>query len=193
MKKLFFIILIPCLIYTGCSSSAGEGDKRVVAQVNKYKMSIEDLKYELRNVPYDEKGLLKTNKGRREYMDRLVEKEILLQEAQHLGLDKERDFMKSIENYWEQALLKSLLQRKSKEISGLIHVYENEIEDYYKTSGEELPLSKVRPEIRRAIRQKKETKAMDAWIQELKKKSYIKIDEDLVRKILSKNKKGGTL
>ncbi len=193
MKKLFFIILIPCLIYTGCSSSAGEGDKRVVAQVNKYKMSVDDLKYELRSIPYDEKGLLKTKKGRREYMDRLVEKEILLQEAQHLGLDREKDFMKSIENYWEQALLKSLLQRKSKEISGLIHVYENEIEDYYKTSGEDLPLSKVRAEIRRAIRQKKETKAMDTWIQELKKKSYIKIDEDLVRKILSKNKKGGIL
>jgi len=115
----------------------------------------------------------------------LLEKEILLQEAQQQGLDREKDFMRSIESYWEQALLKLLLQRKSREISGMIHVYDNEIEEYYRSSGERQPFSKVKTDIRRVIRQKKETEAMNAWIEELKGKSSVKINERLLGETFS--------
>ena len=188
MKTIFgrvFSILVVLSFVAGCSSGTGDGDKRLVAQVNNYKMTAEDLRYELNNTPHDEMNLLKTPAGQKEYMDRLLEKEVLLQEAQRLGLDRERDFMKSIESYWEQALLRLLLQRKSKEIAGSIHVYSNEIEKYYKDSGENMPLSRVKSDIERAIRQEKETKAMDAWIEGLKKHSHIKINEDLVTEIIS--------
>jgi hypothetical protein len=151
-------------------------------------MTIEDLRYEFKNAPYDEAGLLKTENGRKKYLDGLIEKEVLLQEAQRLAIDREKDFMKSIENYWEQALLRILLERKSKEISGLIHVYDNEIEAYYKDSGENLPLSKVKNEIRDIIKQKKETDAMNAWIDELKKRSYIKVDENVLKEAFSNNR-----
>ncbi|MDP2922088.1 MAG: SurA N-terminal domain-containing protein [Candidatus Omnitrophota bacterium] len=171
------------LLFSGCSSGKGQNEK-VVAQVNKYKMTIGDLVYEFKNAPYDETALLKTEKGRREYLDGIIEKEVLLQEAQRLGIDRERDFMKSIENYWEQALLRILLERKSKEISGLIHVYDNEIEKYYKDSGENQPFSRVKNEIRDTIKQKKETEAMDAWMSDLKKRSYIKIDNKAAGEML---------
>lgn len=188
MKSIFSRILGVFLMLSfvaGCSSSTGDGDKKLVAQVNNYKMTAEDLQYELDNVPYDEMYLLKTPGGQKEYMDRLLEKEILLQEAQRLGLDREKDFMKSIESYWEQALLRLLLQKKSKEIAGSIHVYTNEVEKYYKDSGENMPLSRVKSDIEKAIRQEKETKAMSAWIEGLKKQSRIKINEDVVREMLS--------
>jgi len=179
MKKIFFIILICHFIFIGCSSSVSEGDKRIVAQVNKYKMTVDDLRYELKNIPYDDAELLNTEKGRGKYLDRLLEKEMLIQEAQHLGLDREKDFMKSIENYWEQALLKLLLERKSREISGQIRVYDNEIQEYYKDSEETSPLSRVKADIRRSIRQKKETEAMNVWIKELRKGSFIKINKEI--------------
>ena len=108
---------------------------------------------------------------------------MLLQEAQRQAIDREKGFMKSIENYWEQALLKILLERKSREISGLVHVYDNEIEAYYKDSGEVLPLSKVKNEIKGIIKQKKETDAMNAWIDEMKKRAYIKVDEEVLRSL----------
>jgi len=183
MRKLFLVSLV-VLLLTGCSRGATE-DRRIVAQINKYRMNVDDLRYALRNIPYDDKRLLDTEDGRREYLDRLIEKEILLQEAQRQGLDREKDFIKSIENYWEQALLKLLLERKSKEISGRVHVYDNEIEEYYKNSGETRPLPEVKSSISRIIRQKKESEAMDAWIDELKRSSYIRIDNDLAQEILS--------
>jgi len=182
MSKLVAIILI-CFIFTGCSSKANKGDNRIVAEVNNYKMTVEDLKYELANKPYDNAYLLKTEEGRKEFIDRLLEKEVLLQDAQGQGLDREKAFMKSIEHYWEQALLKLLIERKSNEISGSIYVYDNEIDEYYKKSKENLPLSKVKQDIIRAIRQEKETKAMDAWVKELKKKSSIRIDDKILGEV----------
>jgi len=181
MKRIFLCILLFSFL-AGCSAENNSPDKKVVAQVNKYKMTIEDLKYEFKNAPYDETAFLKTENGRKAYLDSLVEKQVLLQEAQRLGIDRERDFMKSIENYWEQALLRILLERKAKEISGLTHVYDNEVEKYYKDSGENQPFSRVKNEIRDMIKQKKETDAMDAWINDLKKRAYIKVDEKILER-----------
>ncbi|MFC1623714.1 SurA N-terminal domain-containing protein [Candidatus Omnitrophota bacterium] len=190
MKGKFYSILIFCFIFSffiGCSSASDEGDTRIVAEVNRYEMMVKDLEYELKNVPFDEVEFLKTEDGRKAYIDRLLEKEILLQEAQRQGLDREKDFMKSIENYWEQALLKILVQKKSKEISSSTHVYSNEIEKYYKNSGEKLPLSKVTSDIRRRVRQEKEREAMEKWVKDLRERSHIKINEGLIEEIFSRD------
>ncbi len=187
MKRVFFSILVSVLILSGCSCATEEGDKRIVAKINNYNMTVDDFRHELKNLPYDEAELLEEGRSK-EYLDRLIEKEILLQEAQRLGLDREKDFMKSIESYWEQALLKLLLERKSREISGLSHVYDNEIEEYYRDSGERAPFSRTKRDIRRAIRQKKETEAMNAWIEKLKEKANVKINEELFKKALSESK-----
>lgn len=183
------LIGIMCIFFlAGCSNTTNDPDKHIIAEINKYKMTVEDIKYEFKNAPYDETALLKTERGRKVYLDSVVEKEVLLQEAQRQGIDREKDFMKSIENYWEQALLRILLERKSKEISGLTHVYDSEIESYYKDSKEDQPLSKVKNDIRDIIKQKKETAAMNAWIDELKKNAYIKVDENALRDAFLNNR-----
>jgi peptidyl-prolyl cis-trans isomerase C len=186
MRALIWIMLVSFI--AGCSSGNGNVGNKVVAQINKYKMTVEDMRYEFKNAPYDEVAFLKTEGGRKKYLDGLIEKEILLQEAQRQGIEKEKDFMKSIENYWEQALLRILLERKSKEISNLVNVYDNEIEEYYKNSGEKQPFSKVKNEIRDIVKQKKQTDAMDAWIGELKKRSCVKVNENVLTNAFLNNK-----
>jgi hypothetical protein len=185
--RLFLLAVLISFI-AGCSPCGGNAKDKIVAQINKYKMTAQDVKYEFKNAPYDEQERIKTENGRRQYLEGLIEKEVLLQEAQRQGIDREKDFMKSIENYWEQSLLRLLLQRKSKEISGLVHVYDNEVEDYYKSSGESAPFSKVKNEIKDTIRQDKEEELMNFWIQELKNKSYIKVDENAAEEAFSNNK-----
>ena len=180
--RLFLLIALVCSV-AGCSSGNSNAENKIIAQINKYRMTVDDIKYEFKNVPYDEIARLKTEDGKRQYLEGLIEKEVLLQEAQRQGIDREKEFMRSIESYWEQALLRILLQRKSKEISSLIQVYDNEIEEYHKASSEDLPLSKVKNEIREIIKQKKETEAMGAWIDELKKSSYIKVDEKVLKSL----------
>ncbi len=180
MKVLTLVVLIG-FILLGCGERGIQ--KEIVAQINNYKMTVEDLEYDLKNAPYDEKAMLKTTEGRKEFLERIIEKEILLQEAQELGLDKDRDFMKAIERYWEQTLIKLLLERKSKDISGAVHVYDDEIEEYYKASGGKEPLSKVKGDIQRAIRQEKETALMEEWIKTLKQNSKVKVNEEAIERI----------
>ena len=187
MKMVFVVILISGFIFAGCSSERNGGDEGVVAQVNDYKMKADDLRYDLKHTPYDEKSLLETKEGRKEYVNQLLEKEVLLQEAQRLGLDREKDFMKSIEGYWEQALLKILLERKSDEISDLTHVSDDEIEEYYSNSENRTFFPKTKADIKKTIRRKKETEAMNVWIEELKKQSYIKINEEILEETFPEN------
>lgn len=190
MKKIFYritVLVFAISFLAGCSSGNVDLDSKTLAIVNKARILVEDLRYELKNAPYDEESLLKTKSGRRDYLDRLMEKEILLQEAQRQGLHRERDFMKTIEGYWEQALLKILLERKSDEISSLTHVSDNEIEEYYSNSENRTLFPKSKTDVKKAIRRKKETEAMNAWIEELKKQSYIKINEEILEEVFSGN------
>ena len=56
----------------------------------------------------------------------------MIQAAVKKGVDKEIEFMKEIEAYWHQALIKRILDKKGKEISSKVEVYKREKERYYR-------------------------------------------------------------
>lgn len=126
---IFFLILIITLLITACARR--KGSERILATINDYEMTIDDFNYESKEVLDMEKLLGEVPSTKEDILDVLIIKEILLQEAQKENLDKDRDFMKTIELYWEQTLLKNLLSKKSREIERKIMVYEDEIADYY--------------------------------------------------------------
>jgi len=70
---------------------------------------------------------------KKNFLDDLVTKEILIQEAKRLGLDREEPFRRSIQNYYEQTLLKNLTRSKMSNIK--VSVSEQEIASYYESMG----------------------------------------------------------
>lgn len=70
---------------------------------------------------------------KKQFLDDLVTKEILIQEAKRLGLDREEPFRRSIQSYYEQTLLKNLTQKKMSDIK--VSVSEEEIASYYASMG----------------------------------------------------------
>jgi peptidyl-prolyl cis-trans isomerase C len=113
----------------GCSGKTQ--DSTIVAKVNNYEMSIDDFKSDLETVFVNEAGTLSDE----EVLDLAIKREILVQEAQKEGIDREKTFMDTIERYWKQALIKELLGRKSKEFSLMQNVSDNEknklMQDWY--------------------------------------------------------------
>ena len=114
MNRFFILILVALMVstaLTGCVSKKETGP--IVARVNEYKMTADDLKEDIENSPYsaDEK------KDINEFLDLSIRKQVLIQEAQKLGLDRQRPFMKTIERYWEQTLIREILKKKMQEIS----------------------------------------------------------------------------
>jgi parvulin-like peptidyl-prolyl isomerase len=83
---------------------------------------------------YDEKAATcPVPPEKRQFVDDLVTRQILIQEAKRLGLDREEPFRRSIQNYYEQTLLKNLTQKKMSEIR--VSVSEEEIKTYYASMG----------------------------------------------------------
>ena len=115
-----------------------------------------------------------------EWLGRVIERELLVQEAQRLGLDRNPAFMSTIERFWKEALLKQLVQLKGQEIASQVHVYEPEVEQRYAQLSREDPslgsLSEMHEEIQRMIREEKQQEAMERWIQELRAKAKIRVD-----------------
>lgn len=75
----------------------------------------------------------KQEKSKKDFLEELITKELLLQEAKRRGLDLKPDFRRSIQNYYEQTLLKNLAQERMSEIK--VSVSEEEVQSYYKNMG----------------------------------------------------------
>lgn len=123
------------IISAGCQSRDNKqraGDERVVARINNYELTAADFKEDptarqMAHNYYSSEPL----KAKEELLESMITKELLIQEAQRLNFDKDKAFMKEIENYWEQALLKLLIQKKLKEFSRIIKVDDKDVQDEY--------------------------------------------------------------
>ncbi len=172
----------------GCGKSdAQSGPSQVAVSVNRLRLTLQDLQEEIQS------GRLtpdpKDTAPEPQWLSALIDEEILIQEAQKQGVDREKDFMKTIERFWKQALIKTLISRKEKEISTQVHVYEPETEAYYRKmaeaqNGEPIqPLSAIRKDIEREVRNQKETAAMEEWFAHLKRQSQIAVNREVVKSL----------
>jgi len=141
-KRTFLVILICTIIIpftiSGCSKridSQGEiEEETVIAKVNNYEIFASDIMYavnlaaESERFPYDSPDALKAKEN---VLNHLITIKALIQEAQKQNFDKQKPFMKEIEKYWEQALLKFMIKKKSKEFSQNISINKEEIIDEY--------------------------------------------------------------
>jgi len=114
-KKCFvwFITGILCIAGIFCSGCGRKGEQgEVIAKVNSYNMTVEDFEDELKYSHYA--GIDTADKER--LLDAAIRKQLLIQEAQRRGLDRKKTFMKTIERYWEQTLIKELMEEETQRV-----------------------------------------------------------------------------
>lgn len=118
--------------------------------------------------------------GREAFLDSYIEKKLILKKAEDMGLDKDPAFLNEIQSFWEKALLKSVLVRKSNELGGLAQISEKEIRTYYDKNREEFfpdkELAEVHDRISWLLLQQKQKRAMEEWVNTLRAKAKIAID-----------------
>ena len=132
---LLFVLAV-ALLMSACARK--QASEKIIAVINGYKMTVEDFNYESKEVLSTGKMLGEIPITREDVLDALIVKEVLIQEAQKRDFDKDRDFMKTIELYWEQTLIRNLMKEESKEIERRVSVYENEITEYYNKTKEKI-------------------------------------------------------
>ncbi len=126
MKYLLTIILLILVstVFTFSIYMSGddEGEEDVVLSINGHDMTREYL-YSGYHHGADGEGELEA----------VITREILIQEAQRLAIDKEEKFRIALKNYYEQSLIKVLTDRIYK--SSKAEVIEQEIEQYLNSFG----------------------------------------------------------
>ena len=178
--RVLFVILSVILIPVIASCGGQKQHKDAVATVNGAPVPMQEFQRELA-IYANRNPDFKLNAGSvEEHLNMVIDKQLMIQEAMKMGLAEDERFLETIKRFWEQTLIRELIDARSREWSGKLFVTEDEILGYYQEIKPGLtakPLLKdVREEIRLSLLEQKKQKAMEEWLKEVRKGAEIKID-----------------
>ncbi|MCP4690156.1 MAG: hypothetical protein GY859_19040 [Desulfobacterales bacterium] len=184
-KAIYPIFLVVMILLAACSGERPE-KKRILARVNDYELTLSEFEAKLvENMAPDEEFRL-TLEMKKKFLDELVRKEILIQEARRLKLDRKDKFIRAMEKYWEQTLIRDLYDAKSDSLSKEGYVSSEEIERFYnekkKSNADIPPLEEVREIIAGELKEQKNREKLMEWERTLQEKADISIEHEMLSK-----------
>jgi len=85
---------------------------KVVAQIDNYSITQQEFDEAYNNSTQASSTSIQ---ARRAFLNNMINQKLILLAAQKEGLDKNKEFLKMIEDFWQQSLLTMALKEKSKE------------------------------------------------------------------------------
>jgi hypothetical protein len=181
MTIKYFLVVTMCLVLMGCGKA--EPPKKIIAQINDYEVTFEEFEQGFLQSAYvmrEDKA-----KARREYLDNLISQKLILQDAQKKNLDKDKEFLKSIERFWEQSLLTMAVGTKTKEITGSLQVPADQIQKLYQQMVKEglttQSYEEMYPQIKWQAAKQFEAQMLTSWMDSLRQNANIKVNESLLK------------
>lgn len=186
-KKMRTIFVVACLIFAaGCAKEKSKS-QQVLAKINNYALTVRDFNEEVSLTRGNKSLSADPLEAKKQLLEEIINKKILIMQAQKLNFDKDKAFMKEIERYWEQALLKLLLKRKSEELVGTINVSDKEVQQEYQKMKEEDSLigslQSLAHQLREELLDRKRMEALEAWIEGLRKNTKVEINEGILKEV----------
>ena len=177
LKRWSVVVLLAMVALAGCGREPSDKSD-IVVRVNDRNITADEFRYAL-GESY-KKGIAPlTEAAKGDLLDQMIKKELLIQEAKRRNLDQDEDFRRTIETYWEQTLIRNLIDRAGEELSGKIYVSKEDIADFKKEQGvAEAPMSAK--EIEEEIFERKKTKAFREWLEKLKSSAAIEINREAI-------------
>jgi peptidyl-prolyl cis-trans isomerase C len=178
-RSIFFLIVAGIVAVTASCGDRAPRDQKPVAVVNGYVITGDDFRRELAAYQRFHNIAALSVADKQKILDEQIRKELFIQQAVKLGLDKDPGFRRTIQRYWEQTLIASLLKRQLSEDNATI-VTKEEID----AACKKLPLSpqanpaaliSMKEQLAKQIREEKKAKLLDEWSRKLWDKSKIKV------------------
>jgi hypothetical protein len=166
-------------LYLSCSKNNKK--EKIALEINNHVVTVQEFEKGFKDLYLNE-----DSKSTREaYLDMLITRKLILLEAQKSGLDKKKEFLETIEKFWEQSLLKVMIDYKTHELSRLTVISEDEVEKEFSAWMKINPMETQSPEdikiaIRRKLKRIKEKEAIDFWVTSLKNDASITIDNEAI-------------
>lgn len=130
MKK-FVICLFLALLVISC---AKKEDGKALATIDGDKITLQEFNKELDKIPMNMKMLVASESGKKNYLDRLIVKKLLLKEASKAKIESDKEFQERVNDIKEQLLIETLLKKK---ITADTQMSEDGLKKYYEDHKEE--------------------------------------------------------
>lgn len=165
----------------GCGSGPAGDASDTAIQVNDVTISTQEFNDMIKLQAYSDPEMDISRESRREYVDYLIRKELMIQEAIRLKMDRKKEFIKTIETYWESTLIRRLLDYKTAELKKKVLITEDEMEAYYVRHKDEFgqPYDQVKPGIKSILESKFLERELEAWTKNLRAGAKISVDPSL--------------
>jgi peptidyl-prolyl cis-trans isomerase C len=117
----FGIVTLSMMALCGCTSKSGEPAKKgatkgqVLVEVNGSAITTEDYKKEVEILPPYLKPMTETPEGRKEMIDSMVIRELVMQEARKSGLDKSQEVVDRLEDLKKRVVIEAYWKQKVEE------------------------------------------------------------------------------
>ena len=185
MTKYLFhwlgVLLILGII--NCSQDKSE-EELVIAKINDYALTLNAFNTQLREELEYDKDYKLNQDTKKAFIDQIITKELLIQEAKKRKLDRKDNFVRAIERYWESTLRRERMAIEGQKIEKRTVVSQEEITARYNSMLESdpdlIPLEALSEQISQQILNEKKQLALEEWVGQLKSNARISVNEELL-------------
>ena len=133
------------LLACGKEGGSGKAQGPAILKVNDWSYTAADLEreigQELRRAPRELQPFFATKEGQKQFLDRVVRRELLLQEAEKRKLGDQAEIAEQVANLRRELMIRALVQD---EIGGKVKVEEKEAQEYFTAHPDEFSGDTVR-------------------------------------------------
>lgn len=172
VKRLLLGVLVLALAFLGCSKEKVQ-EGQVLAQVNDARITLEEFKKEITNLPPGLKPLVSGPEGQKRFLEDMIKRELLLQEAGRRRIEERPEVRERLSDFKKRLLLEALITEEIEKKAG---INDEEVRQYYDAHPEEFRVYRIRAR-HILVNSEKEAKEVQA---RLKGKEKF---EDLARKL----------
>lgn len=171
-------------------ATAVSDNSPVLAKVGDKSITKNMYETELNTIPDQVRGYFLKQGGPQAFLDQIISKELLYQEAVKEGIDKDQRLQAAVDNYRKISMVKLLLQKK---IGADLNVTDNEAQKYYdshkedfkmkegKAAGQIVPFDAIKSLIKQRMAGEKQEQAFASYVNELKKSAKVQINDQAVK------------
>jgi peptidyl-prolyl cis-trans isomerase C len=151
-KTATLLALALCVAGTGCKQQAGSEAKKeskggvVLAEVNGATITDADFYKEQESLPPYLKPMTETPEGKKEMLDTMVVRELIMQQAQKDGIDKSPAVAAKLEDLKKRVIVEAFLKKKVEESANIsdpdLQAFYKKNEDKFKT-GDQIRASHI--------------------------------------------------
>ncbi|MCK5506737.1 MAG: peptidylprolyl isomerase [Thermodesulfovibrionia bacterium] len=138
MKKplLILFLILSASIFSGCTQNSSS-DSPVLAKVGEGIITEDDFLQDVSRVPEWAREQFNGIEGKEKFLEELIKREVIYQEAKRMKLDNNKEFIEKVRNFEKMTLVSLILK---KEVEDKVRVDDSEVKTFFDENAEKFTI-----------------------------------------------------